>query len=101
MTEKHLIKIEDCCTYYNVEYGFMQLLREHDLIEIIEQHDADYIDADELNHFEKLMHMHYDLDINLEGMEVINNLLIRVEQMHKQMTTLHNELKSYKNKEEF
>lgn len=101
MTEKHLIKIEDCCTYYNVEYSFMQLLHEHDLIEIIEEQNATYIDADALNNFEKLMHMHYDLDINLEGMEVINNLLMRVEQMHKQINALHTELNNYKSKEDF
>jgi len=93
--ENELLSVEKLCTHYNVEYHFLELLREHDLIEIINVNEQHYLHADALRNLESLMRMHYDLNINLEGIEVINNLLSRVNNLHEQIKYLKNKLKLY------
>jgi chaperone modulatory protein CbpM len=93
--ENELLRVEEFCTYYNVEYNFLELLHEHDLIEIININQQYYLHTDALSNLETLLRMHYDLSINLEGIEVINNLLLRVNNLHQQIMHLKNKLKVY------
>jgi hypothetical protein len=39
---------------------------------------------------EKFVRLHYDLDINLEGIETINYLLEKIEKMQKEILELRN-----------
>ncbi len=93
--ENDLLSVEEFCIHYNVEYNFLELLHEHELIEIVNINEHDYLHADALRNLESLMRMHYDLNINLEGIEVINNLLSRINNMHQKIMYLQNKLKVY------
>jgi hypothetical protein len=95
--ENELLRVEVCCINYNIEYDFIEMLHEHNLIEIVDVNKEHYIHADALSNLESLLRMHYDLDINLEGIEVINNLLSRINNMHRQMMHLKDKLKIYEN----
>jgi chaperone modulatory protein CbpM len=93
--EYELLSAEDCCAYYHIEYHFLELLHEHNLIDLVNVDAQYYLHVDALRNLETLMRMHYELDINLEGIEVINNLLSRVNKLHQQITHLKNKLKVY------
>ena len=93
--ENELLRVEEFCTHYNVEYHFLELLHEHDLIDIVNINEQHYLHEEALSNLESLLRMHYDLDINLEGIEVISNLLSRVNNMHEQIKYLKNKLKLY------
>jgi flagellar hook-associated protein FlgK len=56
----------------------------------VEQHT--YIPAEELQKLEKFVRLHYDLDINLEGIETINHLLEKIDEMNKQILQLKNKV---------
>ena len=43
------------------------------------------------------MRLHYDLDINIEGIDAIYNLLKQVEELQSQIITLRNKLNFYEN----
>ena len=43
------------------------------------------------------MHLYYELDINLEGIETINYLLQRIDSMHDEIRSLRNNLRLYEN----
>jgi hypothetical protein len=45
-----------------------------------------------MHKLEKFVRLHYDLDINLEGIETINYLLERIEEMQKEIVNLRNKL---------
>ncbi len=90
-----LLSAEDCCAYYNINFSFLELLHEHNLIEFVHINEQRYLHLDTLKSFEKLMHMHYDLDINVEGIEVINNLLLHVSTLHQQIGHLKSKLNIY------
>lgn len=99
MENKDLLPVEQCCSFYKIEFSFLELLHEHGLIEIINIQEQHYLNADALNNLEKFLSMHYDLDINLEGIEVINNLLRRVKKLQQQIMYLKSKLKVYESEE--
>lgn len=98
--EDQLISTEEFCTHYNVEYSFITSLQQHGLIEITTINQTSFIDHNHLRNIEKLVRLHYDLDINLEGIEAITYLLQRVKNMQQQITELKNKLLMYEENEE-
>ena len=93
--QEHLISTEEFCIHYNVEYSFIDSLQQYGLIEITRVNESAFIDTDKLNEIEKLVRLHYDLDINLEGIEAITYLLNRIKNMQTEITTLRNRLNMY------
>jgi hypothetical protein len=92
---ENLISTDEFCSHYKVEYSFIDSLQQHGLIEVtrIDQHS--FIDHDHLKNVERLVRLHYDLDINLEGIEAITFLLNRVKNMQQQIIDLKNKLSLY------
>lgn len=90
MEKDDLIHAEDFCTYHNIEYSFISSLEESGLISVTSVEHSSYIPADEIQKLEKFVRLHYDLDINLEGIETINYLLGKIEEMQKEILQLRN-----------
>ena len=92
---ENLISTDEFCSHYKVEYSFITSLQQNGLIEIttIDQHT--FIDHDHLKNIERLVRLHYDLDINLEGIEAITFLLQKVEDLQHEITRLKNHLRLY------
>lgn len=85
------ISIEQCSVYYNIEISFLHKLDEHGLIELNRSDEMVYIDFEQLSDLEKYMHLHYELEINLEGLETIKHLLDQVDQLQKEVNRLKGE----------
>ena len=92
MENNETIAAEVCCSYYNIELSFVQLLDEHGLINLSRADDKVFISHDELPNLEKYMHLHYELNINLEGLEAISHLLERIRDLQRQMVLLQNKV---------
>jgi len=90
-----LISITTFCTHYNVPTTFINQLQDYELIEVVVSEQEEYIKLTQINEVEKMMRLHYDLNINLEGLDVVYNLLKRVENLQSEITSLHNKLKLY------
>lgn len=95
MHDDQLIAISAFCTSHHIEPSFIDLLKENDLLEIIMVEDQMFIPPDQLPFLEKIIRLHYDLDINLEGIEAITHLLQRVEHMQHEITMLTHRLGLY------
>ena len=96
MDTTHLISIQQFCKHYQVPVTFIKALHEYELVEITITDNEDYLKTTQLNDVEKMMRLHYDLDINLEGIDAIYNLLKQVEDLQSQIVALKNKLNSYK-----
>jgi hypothetical protein len=94
---EHLISTDDFCSHYKVEYSFISSLQEHGLIEVTTIDEHSFIDHDHLRNVEQLIRLHYDLDINVEGIEAITYLLNRVNRMQEEIIALKNKLSLYEN----
>jgi len=90
-----LIKAEVFCTHYHAEVGFIHTLHDSGLIELVIVDDTPFIQEDELHKLEKIVRMHYELHINVEGIETVINLLDKIEDMQQQMNILRNRLGLY------
>ncbi|MCX2837831.1 chaperone modulator CbpM [Salinimicrobium sp. MT39] len=89
------ISIVEFCHCYKLEYSFIQSLTEHGLIQTVIIEENEYIEQEQIRELERLMRLHYDLDINLEGIEAINHLLDRVSHLQNEVRQLQNRLKLY------
>jgi hypothetical protein len=94
--EEQLIPAQEFCTHHHIELNFIYSLREFGLIEVISNEGDDYISAEKLNELEKIIRLHYDLDVNMEGIDVIMHLLNQLERMQHETNELRNQLKFYK-----
>lgn len=95
MRTENLIPVATLCTHYKVEMSFISDLKEIGLLEleIIEQ--TPYIHQDKISEFEKMIRMHHELEVNLEGIDVIFNLLNRVEILQNELNKVKGRLGIY------
>ena len=96
MKTRDLISIQQVCVHYNVPTSFVTALNDYELIDIITIQNILYISKTQVKDFEKMMHLHYELEINIEGIDAIYNLLKQVETLQNEITTLNNSLNFYK-----
>ncbi len=95
MGTEQLILAAECCNYYNIEISFINSLQEFGLIEIITVEEKEFIHSDQLSELEKFTHMHYELDINLEGIEAISHLLHKVKDLQQEIRLLKSKLELF------
>ena len=95
METTNLISIEKFCVHYQVPVTFINALHEYELVEIIDTNNATYLKVTQLHEVEKMMRLHFDLDINFEGIDAIYNLLKQVESLKSEITLLNNKLRLY------
>lgn len=90
-----LIPAEEFCSYYKTELSFINYLHNFGLIEITTVEENYYIPYAQVGKLEQLARLHYDLDINLEGIDAITHLLERVKGLQSEITNLKNKLSVY------
>jgi hypothetical protein len=95
MQDDQLIPTNEFCLHHHVEMNFIYDLQEYGLIEVVRTEENDFVSADKLNELEKIVRLHYDLNINMEGIDVILHLLKQLEDAQKEMNELRNQLKFY------
>jgi len=90
MENDELIPAEEFCVYHNIEYSFISSLEDSGLIRVTSVEQSTFIPSDELEKLEKFIRMHYDLDINIAGIETINHLLEKIDALQKEILHLRN-----------
>ena len=92
MSTINLVLIDDFCTHHQIEFSFINALKENGLIEIISIEQLDYISTDDLPILEKWSRLYVELGINVEGIETIHHLLERIGDLQQEVTVLRNRL---------
>ena len=95
MNSKNLIQIKQFCVYHEIENTFITELHNYGLVEIIIQEEDEYLQPEQLPAIEKMIRMHYDLKINLEGIDAIYHLLNKIEALQQNLTTTQNKLRLF------
>lgn len=96
MNNKNLIQIKQFCLYHEIENNFITELHNYGLVKIIVLEEDEYLQPEQLPAVEKMIRLHYDLKINLEGIDVIANLLTKIEVLQQNLTATQNKLRLYK-----
>lgn len=95
MMSEELILVKEVCVHYKVEETFLYALHASELIHLHTQAQQMYMRMDEITNFERLWRLHYDLNINIEGLEAVVRLLDKVERLQHDNRLLRNRLKRY------
>ncbi len=95
MQTPNLIPADDFCTYYKVEYSFINSLEQMGLIEVTIIEQNRFIDTERLLDLEKFVRLRYELDINLEGIQAITHLLEKIKSLQEEIKLLRNRLYLY------
>lgn len=89
------ISIIEFCNCHHVEYSFIHALTEYGLIQTIVIEDNEYIEQERIRDLERMMRLHYDLEINMQGIDAINHLLNKVSHLQEEVRLLENRLKRF------
>lgn len=97
MNKEHLVSTQILCSHYDIEISFVDALYQMGLIqiEIIEQNQ--FIHQDQISNLEKIIRLHNELNVNLEGIDIVFNLLEKEQELRKELLALKNKLRLYEN----
>jgi chaperone modulatory protein CbpM len=95
METQEFIPVEVFCSQYGVAITFISTLQEFGLIEIETVGEVASIHINQLPEAEKLLHLHEDLSINMEGIDVVIHLLNRIKEMQNEIHVLRMRLNLY------
>lgn len=95
MTNDELILAEEWCSHSSIQVSFVQTLHEMGLVQLVSIEQKPYIPHDELKRLEQLTRLHLELEINMEGVDVICHLLDKVKAMQHEMLMLKKRLQLY------
>jgi hypothetical protein len=95
MQTEFLVAVDEFCASHDIEISFISSLQQNGLIEITTIEQTGFIDAGQLPQVEKFIRFHYELDINIEGIETISHMLDRIRTMQDEITALRNRLRLY------
>ena len=86
------ISREELVKIYNVEITFFDELVDYGLLRVETEDNIRYLIYEDLQVFEKFTNWHYDLEINLPGLEVIHDMLSKMEDLKRENRELMNKL---------
>lgn len=95
MENEQLIPADDFCFHYQVEQTFIHDLSDAGLIEIVTSEEKVFLHAEQLPQVEKFCRLHYELDINREGIEAIAHLLKKVDALEQELLRLRQQQKFF------
>mmetsp|Transcript_32561 Transcript_32561/g.43005 ORF Transcript_32561/g.43005 Transcript_32561/m.43005 type:complete len:99 (+) Transcript_32561:58-354(+) len=97
MKEQHLIPTRTICSHYNIEISFVDTLYQMGLIQVEIVEENQYIHQDQVSDLEKIIRLHNDLDLSIEGIDIVLNLLQKEQLLRDEISTLKNRLRLYEN----
>ena len=95
MNDENYILLEHFCNHTSISDSFLKSLIEFDLIAHKKMQDNFYILDDEISEIERMLRLHDDLGVNVEGLGVINEMMSRMQQLESEMEDLRKRLSLY------
>ncbi len=89
------ISRDELVRIYNIEITFFNSLEESGLLKTTTENDVKYLMFEDLRNLERFIEWHYDLDVNIPGLEVINNLMKQLDDLRIENRNLVNKMFGY------
>ncbi|WP_339925276.1 chaperone modulator CbpM [uncultured Cyclobacterium sp.] len=91
LSEDH-VSLDQFCRSCNIEMTFVYSLAAQDMCEIIVIEEKEYVLQDDLRLLERLSRLHYEMEINLEGLYAIVHLQEKIERLKEEVKSLSRNL---------
>ncbi|MBK8611183.1 MAG: MerR family transcriptional regulator [Chitinophagaceae bacterium] len=95
MQDNEIVILNEFCTQHQVDITFIYALHNSGLIEVTVTDEQICIPEQQLPNLEKMVRLYYEMGINVEGIETINHLLNRMNEMQELVNELNNRLGFY------
>jgi len=92
MTTEEMIAANDFCAIHKIEYSFICSLEDAGLLQLVVMNEQRFIHHNQVNELEKMIRLYRELDVNIAGIEVIINLLNKIEEMQEEIRVLKNKV---------
>ncbi len=96
MNRENLVSIKQICSHYKIEYSFIESLYDSGLVEIITIEEDAYVPNETMPDLEKMLRLYLDLNLNVEGIDVVSHLLRKIALMQDEIKDLKNKLAFYR-----
>lgn len=90
--EKEWILISEYCKNTYADTDFINSLEREGLLSIRMIDQVQYFHESQLDALELFSRLHYELSVNIEGIDIIQNLLFQIEEINKELIQLRREL---------
>ncbi len=97
MKTQQFILIKTLCSQYNIDISFVDSLNKIGLIEIEIINQNQFIHQDQISDLEKMIRLHHELNVNIEGIDIVFNLLEKERALRNELNALKNRLRLYEN----
>lgn len=95
MKTDKLIKVSELCTHYHLDRSFFEQIEYYEMIEIRSVEDDKFIHRKQLRKLEKIIRLHNELEINLQGIDVIFEMMSKIKKLEDELREVHNRLELY------
>jgi hypothetical protein len=95
MENKDLIPITELSRVYQLDLVFFETLFEFDIIEFTIYEEVKLVPLTAIPKLEQIIRIHQELDVNIEGVDVILNLVQKIDQLESEIQNLRNRLDLY------
>lgn len=95
MNNSEYILVSHLCTHYAVEQSLLYDLQDNGLLEITTIKSEDFLHQDCISTFEKILRIRNELKVNIEQMDLIINLLDKIEVLQNELNLVKNRLMIY------
>ena len=95
MDNENYILVSHYCERTHIPNTFIESLNEYGLIRCQQVETEVYILDEEIPEIERFDRLHNDLGINIEGLDALNHMLIKLRNMENEMNTLRKRLRLY------
>ena len=92
MEEQEWIPADKICTHYHVDISLIRAIGEYGLIDLTEDLQ---VPASGLTDLERMVRLHTELEINLEGIAAITHILERLRGLQDEVRSLRYRLHTY------
>ena len=89
---KELITITEYCVKYDIDPSFVHSLEESGIIIFTNVGMEKFIHITQFPEIDRYIHFHYDLHINIEGIDAIRHLLNKVSSLQEEIQQLKRQL---------
>lgn len=94
------IKVVDYCARGVVDNAFLMALRNEGVLRLIEIEEEYYIEEDLLTDVDMFCRWHYDLGVNIAGIDAMRHMLQKLLEMQNDINDLYSELRVFKRRHE-
>lgn len=88
----NMVLIDHFCSNCGVDISFVTLLNDYGIVDITVVNDKKYISNEQLKKVERALYFHNELNINMEGIDVIHHLLHQIGDLQEELRIANNKL---------